>query len=457
MAPPRGCQGGPDRSRALTVSWTALTLAPHVGDQPMRVDRKSGYYDRAKETMSPAARRQYQEEWLRGLVRHAWAQAPGVRRQMEAHGLTPGDLSDLDALAKLPVLRKHAMPDLQKAAPPFGGFLAIPRGELRQVFASPGPIYEPIGPDPSPWRAEVGLYAGGFRPGDLVVNTFLYHLTPAAHLLDRGLAVLGCTVIPTGPGNTDLQVSVIQDLRANGYVGTPSFLMTILKRAEELGVGRLALEVAHVAAEPLPESLRRSFEEEYGVFTRQAYGTADLGIVAYECPEKAGMHIIEDAIFQVCDPETGVPLAPGEIGEVVVTVNHRTYPMIRFGTGDLSLLTEAPCPCGRTSPRMLGWRGRVDEVTKVRGMFIHPHQADEVVARVPEVVRYQVVVTRTGHQDEMTFHVELAREGVDSLALADLLQSAIREVMHLRGDVVIVPRGTIPEGAKKITDQRQWN
>ncbi len=423
----------------------------------MSRDRKSGYYDRAKETMSPATRRQYQEEWLCGLVRHAWEKAPGVRRRMESAGLSPRDISTADILSKLPVLRKTAMPDLQKADPPFGGFLAIPRRELRHIFVSPGPIYEPIGPEPSPWRAEVGLYAGGFRPGDLVVNTFTYHLTPAAHLLDRGLAVLGCTVIPTGPGNTDLQVHVIQDLRANGYVGTPSFLMTILKRAEELGVGRLPLEVAHVAAEPLPESLRRAFEVEHGIFTRQSYGTADIGIVAYECPEKTGMHLIEDAIFQVCDPETGVPLPPGEIGEVVVTVNHRTYPMIRFGTGDLSAVTEELCLCGRTSSRMLGWRGRADEVTKVRGMFIHPRQADEVAARFPEVARYQVAVTRSGHQDEMTFHVEVAQEGVDSFALVHRLQLAIREVMNLRGDVVIVPRGTIPEGAKKITDQREWD
>ena len=421
----------------------------------MRTDRKSGYYDRAKETMAPEARRRHQEEWLRALVRHAWEKAPGMRRRMEAAGLRPEDLADRDALSRLPVLEKSALPELQKADPPFGGFSTLSREELHYIFISPGPIYEPIGEEPSPWRAEIGLYAGGFRPGDLVVNTFLYHLTPAAHLLDRGLAVLGCAVLPTGPGNVDLQISVIRDLGVNGYVGTPSFLMTILNRAEELGAGKLSVEVAHVAAEPLPESLRRTFEEKHGIFTRQAYGTADLGIVAYECPEKTGMHIVEDAIFQVCDPENGAPLPHGEIGEVVVTANHRTYPMIRFGTGDLSVVTESPCPCGRTAPRMLGWRGRADEVTKVRGMFIHPRQADEVVARFPEVARYQVVVTRTGHQDEMTFQVELA-PGASPTDLTGRLQSAIREVMNLRGDAIIVPRGTLPEGGKKIADRREW-
>ncbi|MBI1894245.1 MAG: AMP-binding protein [Candidatus Rokubacteria bacterium] len=421
------------------------------------VDRKSGYYDRAKETMSAGARRRYQEEWLRELVRHAWERAPGVRRRMESAGLSLKDLSAADGLIKLPVMKKSTLPDLQKADPPFGGFSTLSRAEVRHVFVSPGPIYEPVGDEVSPWRAEVGLYACGFRPGDVVVNTFLYHLTPAAHLLDRGLAVLGCAVVPTGPGNTDLQVNIIRDLGVNGYVGTPSFLMTILKRADKLGVGRLPLEVAQVAAEPLPESLRRSFEEEYGILTRQHYGTADIGTVAYECREKAGMHIAEDAIFQICDPETGLTLPHGEIGEVVVTVNHRAYPMIRFGTGDLSLLTESPCPCGRTAARMLGWRGRADEVTKVRGMFIHPRQADEVVARFREVARYQVVVTRTGHQDQMTFQVELGEEGVASPELIGRLESAIREVMKVRGEAVIVPGGTIPEGAKKIADQRKWD
>ena len=418
-------------------------------------NRLTGFFDPAKETLSREARRHYQQTWLRELIQHAWAKAPGVRRRMEAAGLSPRDLSDIDALSKLPVLKKSALPELQRADPPFGGFSTIPREELRQVFISPGPIYEPIGPEQSPWRAEIALYAGGFRRGDLVVNTFMYHLTPLAHLVDRGLAVLGCPVVPTGPGNTEMQVKVIRDLRVNGYIGTPSFLMTILKRAEELGAGRLPLEVAHVGAEPLPESLRQSFEEEHGILTRQVYGTADVGIVTYECPAKAGMHILDDVIFEICDPETGVPLPLGETGEVVVTANHPFYPMIRFGTGDLSLVTDAPCSCGRTSPRMLGWRGRADEMTKVRGMFIHPRLADETVARVSGISRYQVVVTRKEHLDELLFRVELTG-AADSPAVAAALPQAIRDVMKLRGQVEVVPRGTIPDGAKKILDERKW-
>jgi phenylacetate-CoA ligase len=421
-----------------------------------RVNRLAGFYDRTRETMGLRARRRYQETWLRALVAHAWRKAPGVRRRMDAAGLRPADLRTLEGLDRLPVLGKAAMPDLQRADPPFGGFCTVRPEDLHWVFVSPGPIYEPFDRrERSPWRTEISAFAGGFRPGDVVLNTFLYHLTPAAHLIDRGLARLGCTVVPTGPGNAEVQVKTMVDLRATGYVGTPSFLMTILKHAAERGV-KLPLEVAHVGAEALPESLRRTFEREHGILTRQSFGTADLGIVAYECREGAGMHVMDDAVFEICDPQTGVPVPAGEVGEIVCTVNHRTYPMIRFGTGDLSVVTEAPCPCGRTSPRMLGWRGRADEVTKVRGMFIHPRQADEAVARVPGIARYQAVVTRQDHQDALTFHVEPAA-GADAAAIEAGLPAAIRDVVKLRGEVRIVPPGTIPPGARKIEDQRKWD
>ena len=422
-----------------------------------RADRLKGYYDRKRETMGLSARRRYQETWVTALVAHAWRKAPGVRRRMEAAGLRPGNVERLEDLDRLPVIRKAAMPDLQRADPPFGGFCTARPEDLHWVFVSPGPIYEPFERrDRSPWRTEVSGFAGGFRPGDVVVNTFLYHLTPAAHLIDRGLALLGCTVVPTGPGNAEVQVKTILDLRATGYVGTPSFLMTILKHAAERGLGRLPLEVAHVGAEALPESLRRTFEEEHGILTRQSFGTADLGIVAYECREASGMHLMEDVVFEICDPQTGAPLAAGQVGEIVCTVNHKTYPMIRLATGDLSVVTEAPCRCGRTAARMLGWRGRADEVTKVRGMFVHPRQADEVVGRVPGVARYQVVVTRQEHQDVLTFDVEPAPDA-DRAAIEAGLPAAIRDVMKLRGAVHIVPSGTIADGAKKIEDQRKWD
>jgi phenylacetate-CoA ligase len=422
-----------------------------------RSDRLRGYYHRKRETMGGRARRAYQEAWVRALVAHAWRRAPGVRRRLEAAGLRPAAVRTLGDLARLPVVKKAAMPDLQRADPPFGGFSASRPADVGWVFVSPGPIYEPFARrDRSPWRAETAAYAGGFRSGDVVVNTFLYHLTPAAHLFDRGLALLGCTVVPTGPGNVEVQVRTILDLGVTGYVGTPSFLLAILKHADEKGLGRLPLQVAQVGAEALPPSLRRAIETDHGILTRQGFGTADLGIVAYECREADGMHVMEDVVLEICDPETGAPLPAGETGEIVCTVNHRAYPMIRFGTGDLSAVTEAPCPCGRTSPRMLGWRGRVDEVTKVRGMFVYPRQADEIVARVPGVSRWQVVVTRDAHQDGLEFHVELAQGTAPEPVSAHLVE-AIRDVMKLRGEVRVVASGTIPTGAKKIDDRRTWD
>jgi phenylacetate-CoA ligase len=419
------------------------------------VDRKSGYWDRQKETATTGARERYQDEWLRRLVAHAWAHAPGVRRRLERAGLGPGDVTSVQDLARVPVIKKSELPALQKADPPFGGFCTLPPGKLRRIFVSPGPILEPMGPEASAWHGETCLYAGGFRPGDVVIDTFLYHLVPAAHEIDEALHLIGCAVVPTGVGNTDTQVQVARAVHATGYVGTPSFLMTILQRAAEMGGGRLPLEVAQVGAEPLPETLRARFEEEFGIMVRQGFGTADLGLVAYECPEKSGMHLVEDAIVQVCDPQGGEPLPGGHVGELVATVHNQTYPMIRFGTGDLTVIDDAPCACGRTSARMLGWRGRADEVTKVRGMFIHPRQADEVAARVPAVARYQVVVGRDGHQDTLTFHVELDA-GAEPSAVRGAVEAAIRAVMKLRGEVEVVPPGTIADHAKKVVDRRTW-
>jgi phenylacetate-CoA ligase len=419
-------------------------------------DRRAGYWNRERETMPAAVRDRYQSRWLMRLLDRAWERAPGVRRRLEQAGLTPRDFRTLGDLARLPVIKKSAMPDLQKADPPFGGFCTEPMSRIRKVFVSPGPIFEPMGPELSAWHAETCLYAGGFRAGDVVLNTFFYHLVPAAHELDEALNMIGCAVVPTGVGNTDTQVTTALALKATGYVGTPSFLMTILTRAREMGVGRLPFQVAQVGAEPFPESLRTQFQEEHGIMARQGFGTADLGLVAYECAEGAGMHLVDDAITQVCDPVSGEPLPVGQIGELVATVNNATYPMIRFGTGDLTVLTDEPCRCGRTSARMLGWRGRADEVTKVRGMFIHPRQADEVVSKAPGVARCQVVVGREGHNDSLTFRVELA-PGADAGRVSQAVETGIREIMKLRGTVDVVAPGTIPDNAKKIVDDRKWD
>ncbi len=419
------------------------------------LDRRSGYWNRAKETMSAAERRRYQSRWLGRLVTHAWERAPGVRRRLEAAGLGRDAVRGPDDLARLPVVKKSAMPDLQKADPPFGGFCTVPLTRVRRIFMSPGPIFEPMGPELGAWHLEPCLWAGGFRPGDVVLNTFSYQYVPAAHELDEGLTLIGCTVVPTGVGQTEQQVLAARAVRATGYVGTPSFLLTLLKKGEEMGAP-LGLQVAQVGAEPFPESLRRTFESDYGIMARQGFGTADLGMIAYECPAAAGMHLSDDAIVQVCDPQSGEPLPPGRIGEIVATVDNSTYPMVRFGTGDLTVVDDAPCPCGRTSARMLGWRGRADEVTKVRGLFIHPRQAEEIVARVPGIARWQVVVGREAHQDSLTFRVELL-PGTAEGAVTAALEAATRDVMKLRGGVQVVGTATIPEGARKISDERTWD
>jgi phenylacetate-coenzyme A ligase PaaK-like adenylate-forming protein len=419
-------------------------------------DRRAGYWNRERETLSAGARERYQAGWLASLLEHAWTHAPGVRRRLEAAGLAPKDFLSTDDLARLPVIRKNAMPDLQKADPPFGGFCTVPVAKLRKIFMSPGPIFEPMGPEVSGFHAETGLFAGGFRPGDVVLNTFAYALTPAAHELDESLNLIGCAVVPTGVGQTEIQVGVAKSVGATGFVGTPSFLMTILAKAKEMGVGRLPFQVAQVGAEPFTESMRRELQDAHGIMARQGFGTADTGMLAYECAEASGMHLLEDAITQVCDPTTGEPLPNGQIGELVATVHNRTYPMIRFSSGDLTVITDEPCRCGRTSARMLGWRGRADEVTKVRGIFVHPRQVDEIVARVKGVERFQVVVDREGHNDTLTLRVQLA-SGVDAAALAQALEAAIRDVMKLRGSVAIVPAGTIAENAKKVSDERKWD
>jgi phenylacetate-CoA ligase len=419
-------------------------------------DRRAGYWNRERETMSAGAREGYQTRWLSELLALAWDKAPGVRRRLEQAKLTPRDFRGTDDLARLPVIRKSAMPDLQKADPPFGGFCTEPLARIRKIFVSPGPILEPMGPELGGFHAETGLFAGGFRRGDVVLNTFAYALTPAAHELDEALNILGCTVVPTGVGQTEIQVTMARTVRATGYVGTPSFLLTILGKAKEMGVDRLPLQVAQVGAEPFTESMRRELADVHGIMARQGFGTADVGMLAYECAEASGMHLIEDAISQVCDPTTGEPLPYGQIGELVTTVNNRTYPMIRFSSGDLTVITDEPCRCGRTSARMLGWRGRADEVTKVRGLFIHPRQVDEIVARVKGVERSQVVVGREGHNDTLTLRVQLGA-GADPQAARPALEAAIRDVMKLRGTVDVVAPGAIADNAKKISDERKWD
>ncbi len=393
---------------------------------------------------------------VRSIVEHAYNRSPAFKSRMEEAGLVPADIQGVDDLVKIPVLQKDTLISAQNHNPPFGGLLAADFSSVARVFISPGPIFDPQGVERDFWRWEEVLKAAGFEKGDVVINTFSYHLTPAGFMFDEGLRSLGAVVVPTGVGNTEQQVKIVLHLGVSGYVGTPSFLHTILKKAAEMGhgPGSLPLKKAFVSAEMLPESLRREFEEEWGVTTRQGYGTADLGAVAYECDEKAGMHISTGIVVQICDPYTGEPVPEGTIGEVVVTLLDPLYPLIRFGTGDLSLITTEPCNCGRSAPRLVRIAGRVGSAVKVRGMFVHAHQINELVSQYPLIEAIQCVVTREDQRDSLTMRVA-AKEPFSPEEAKEFLKAA-RDKIKVRVDMVeFVPGGAL-EGKPLFDDQRTW-
>jgi phenylacetate-CoA ligase len=330
---------------------------------------------------------------------------------------------------------------------------------VERIFVSPGPIYEPIRIEDFANAAKQALSVFGIKKGDRVLNTFSYHMVPAGLWVDQALRLLGATVIPAGVGMTDLQVRIMKDLKITGYVGTPSFLMTLIKKSEEMGFQfrkDFSLGFALCSAEILPPSMRRSFEEDYGIKVVDTYGSAILGILGYECEEKSGFHFPNGLIIEIVDPTTGKSLGAGEVGEVVVTLFDKIYPLIRFATGDLSSFTDRPCSCGRKSFRLTRIIGRTGDAVKVRGMFIHSKQIEEVLQRFPEISRFQILISRPEYRDEWTIQVEL-KEEVDRERFSKFLQEGIQESCRLRPDRIdFVSEGTIPEGAKKIIDQRTW-
>ncbi len=355
------------------------------------------------------------------------------------------------ALAALPVLRKHELIELQKSQRPFGGLVATPYGKLGRVFSSPGPIYEPEGRGADYWRTARALYAAGFRAGDLVHNSFSYHMTPGAWILEAGAQALGCTVFPAGIGQTEQQVQAMADLQPAGYVGTPSFLRILLEKADELGIRLPSLKKALVSGEaflpPVRDALRARGIEGY-----QAYATADLGVIAYESPARAGLIVDEGVILEIVRPGTGDPVAVGEVGEVVVTIFNADYPLIRFATGDLSAVLPGVSPCGRTNMRIKGWLGRADQTTKVKGMFVHPEQVAAVVRRHPEISKARLVVTNPDAVDAMTMYCE----GPAGDALSAAIAESIRDITKLRGDVRLVATASLPNDGKVIEDARKF-
>ncbi len=424
-----------------------------------REERKKGFFNERLETLSLQEREDYLSERLRKFITDAYQRSRAVRDKLDEGGISPDDIHGLEDLEKIPLMRKEDLAARQRETAPFGGFETEPVPTAHRIYVNPGLIFQPGEGEYEIRSWTEALFGCGMRPGDIVQNTFNYHLWPFAFTLDDALRTLGITVVPTGIGNTLMQIRIMRILKVNGFIGTPSFLMTVAERAEAMGVdlqGDLNLEVGFVSAEMLPEGLRQRLEEKFGMIVRQGYGTVFTGCLGYECYYKSGLHLTQDIIVEVVDPHTGKQVSPGVTGEVVATNFNPLFPMLRFATGDLSLLEGGECPCGRTSYRLKKILGRADQATKVKGTFIHPWQTDEIAAQFPEIFKYQVVVTREDHVDSMTFVAEVKDESVDKERLRGRLEKAIKEMLTIKGEVEVVPPGTIPDRHQKIVDRRRW-
>ena len=404
------------------------------------------HYD-ALETRDPAAREAALFARLPEVLRKAMA-APAYANLLR--GTDPASITSREALAGLPVLRKSELPALHKAAPPFGGFVADKPGSFARLFTSPGPIFEPEGRQADPWRGARALFAAGFREGDVVLNTFSYHLTPGGFIFDASARALGCAVIPAGPGNTEQQFELIEAYRPVGYSGTPDFLKILLDAAANAGRDVSSIKRALVSGAAFPKSLQEEMKAR-GVEAYQAFGTADLGLIAFENPAREGMTVNEDLILEIVKPGTGDPVAPGDVGEIVVTSLDPHHPWIRLALGDLTAVLPGASPCGRTNMRIKGWMGRADQTTKVKGMFVRPEQIAEIGKRHPELGRLRLVVTRAGETDAMTLRAECT-------SAADALQgevaATLRAVTKLGGAVELVGAGSLPNDGKVIADER---
>jgi len=409
------------------------------------------YYDDL-ETRDPEVRERALFAALPGQIAHARANAPYFARVLK--DIEANEVCDRKALAKLPVTRKSDLIALQKEAPPFAGMTAVATGALGRVFSSPGPIYDPQGARGDFWRMGRALFAAGFRRGDLVHNTFSYHFTPAGMMMDLGAQAVGCAVFPAGTGQTELQVAAIADLKPDGYAGTPSFLKILLEKADELKADASNLKKALVSGEALLQPVRE-WLKAHDVEVRQCYGTADLGLIAYETEPMGGLIVDEGIIVEILRPGTGNPVAEGEVGEVVVTTLCTEYPLIRFATGDLSAAAAGISPCGRTNTRIKGWMGRADQTTKVKGMFVHPSQVAQVVKRHAEILKARLVVDHDADKsDRMTLHCEVSNRN-DLLAQA--ITNTLREVCKLRGQVEFAESGSLPNDGKVIEDLRKYD
>jgi len=414
------------------------------------------------EKMPREERRKLLDEQLKWLVAYAYEKAPSTKKRFDAAGIVPSKVSGIRDLENLPLLRKDALIDLYKANPPLGGLVTVPITELERVYVSPGPIYDPHHSSETFWQRHIHLVkAVGFRKGDIAVNSWMYNIVPAGLLIDETLRRAGVTVIPMGVGNTELQVQVMHQLKATGFIGTTSFFMNIINKAEEIGLDirkDFNLRLAVIGGEMGGGPIRKMVEEKYGIATGDIYATADVGLIAFECSAKSGMHIAEGVILEMISYETGKQVEPGEVGEIVVTPIDETYPLIRFGTGDLAGFIDEPCPCGRTSYRITRLLGRVGDAVRTRGMFIHPRQLEPAMAKFSQIAQYQAVVTRPGTRDDLTLKVELkTEEGIDKEKLSNELSQIVSEALRIKVDrVEFVAKDVIPEWHKLIVDERVY-
>ncbi|WP_172300045.1 phenylacetate--CoA ligase family protein [Pseudoruegeria sp. HB172150] len=405
----------------------------------------TSYYD-ALETRAPDERVAAIAEALPRQIAQAKSKAPAMVDLLA--GVEAAEVDSRSALASLPVLRKTALGAAQKAAPPFGGYTAQAAAGFEHVFQSPGPIYEPGRTAKDWWRFARFLHAAGIGPGDIVQNCFSYHMTPAGMMFENGAHAVGATVFPAGTGQTELQARAAHDLGVTAYAGTPDYLKAIIDKADEIGL-ELKIARAAVSGGALFPSLRQGYADR-GIACLQCYATADLGLIAYESAAMEGMIVDESVIVEIVTPGTGTPVADGDVGEVLVTTLNPDYPLIRFATGDLSAVMPGTSPCGRTNMRIKGWMGRADQTAKIKGMFVRPEQVADLVARHAEVTKARVTVTRKDERDVML--VQLETEASD----AGAYEGSVAEVLKLKGEVALVPMGSLPNDGKVIDDQREY-
>jgi phenylacetate-CoA ligase len=430
----------PYSSSWLWIPGSLDSLAPR-NDVDM-----TDHYD-ALETRAPPEREADLFARLPGVLRKAMA-APAYAERLK--GIDPASITGRAALARLPVLRKSDLPALHKAAPPFGGFVAGAPGSFGRLFTSPGPIFEPEPTHADPWRGARALFAAGFRPGDVVLNTFSYHLTPGGFIFDASARALGCAVIPAGPGNTEAQFELIEAYRPVGYSGTPDFLKILLDAAASAGRDASSIKRALVSGAAFPKSLQGEIKSR-GVDAYQAFGTADLGLIAFETSAREGMVVNEDLILEIVRPGTGDPVTEGDVGEIVVTSLDPDHPWIRLAIGDLTAVLPGKSRCGRSNTRIKGWMGRADQTTKIKGMFVRPEQVAEIGKRHPELGRLRLVVTRSGETDAMTLKAESTSA---SEALRSEIASTLRALTKLGGAVELIAPGSLPNDGKVIADER---